>query len=118
MRNAVQQLRTDSTPAEERLWGLLRNRKFKEYKFRRQVAIDRYVVDFYCAQAHLIIEVDGPIHQFQVSEDQEREMALEAMGFHVIRFTNDQVFEKPEQVLAEITNHLNHHASPGTVSRK
>ena len=60
-------------------------------KFRRQHAIDRYIVDFYCPEARLVIEVDGPIHRYTQDEDAQRQIKLEEHGLRVLRFTNDQV---------------------------
>lgn len=106
MRSTVQQLRREATPAEEKLWQILRDRQLRGYKFRRQHAINRFVADFYCARARLILEIDGPVHAFQMEQDVERQSILEEMGFRVIRFTNDQVLAHPDQVLAQILEHL------------
>lgn len=106
MRSTVQQLRREATPAEEKLWQILRDRQLCGYKFRRQHAINRFVADFYCARARLILEIDGPVHAFQMEQDVERQSILEEMGFRVIRFTNDQVLAHPDQVLAQILEHL------------
>jgi very-short-patch-repair endonuclease len=106
LRPAVQKLRLEPTQAETYLWELLRNRQLGGYKFRRQHAINRFVVDFYCAQAQLIIEIDGMIHQSQVVEDRERQSILESLGFHVIRFTNEQVLAEPGLVIEQISGYL------------
>ena len=106
LKPVVKQLREGQTQAEALLWEHLRGHRLLGYKFRRQHAIDRFVVDFYCHQANLIIEVDGLIHQTQIDEDVERQRILEAMGFRVLRFTNDQVLHETEQVQAEILEHL------------
>ena len=106
LRASVIQLRQNETRAEVKLWHLLRCRKFEGYKFRRQVGIDRFVVDFYCAKAHLIIELDGTIHQTQVEADQEREEILKGMGFHVLRFSNEQVYNQIDDVLNNIFERL------------
>jgi len=90
---------------------MLRNRQLHGYKFRRQHAVERYVVDFFCHQAGLVIEIDGPIHQTQLAEDHERQQVLESMGYHVLRFTNDQVLHNPAQVLAQILTALEDPAS-------
>jgi len=58
----ARQLRTEATQAEDRLWAELRSRKFRGAKFRRQHTLSRFVVDFFCAEARLVVEVDGPIH--------------------------------------------------------
>jgi very-short-patch-repair endonuclease len=98
----VRQMRTEPTHAEQALWQHLRSRQLCECKFRRQHAIDRFVVDFYCAERDMIIEVDGPVHDFTPEEDALRQEYLESLGFHVLRFTNQQVLENIDSVLQEI----------------
>ncbi len=65
----ARQKRHDPTPAEEALWQRLRNRQIAGIKFRRQHTIDRFIVDFYSADANLVIEVDGPVHEYTPAED-------------------------------------------------
>ena len=72
------------------------------FKFRRQHTIDRFIVDFYCSEAHLIIEVDGPVHQYTPEEDAVRQAFLENMNMRVLRFTNEQVQTNVGRVLTEI----------------
>ena len=99
---AARQMRHEPTPAEALLWQRLRDRQLSEHRFRRQYAIDRFIVDFVCLKSALIVEVDGAVHQQQVESDQEREEILKALGFRVIRFSNAQVLEQTDQVLSEI----------------
>ena len=99
-------MRVESTQAEEKLWQHLRNRQVQGLKFRRQHAIDRYIVDFYCPEARLVIEVDGPIHEFTQDEDTQRQLKLEERGLRVLRFTNDQVLSELKDVLSEIAESL------------
>ncbi len=96
-------LRQRQTPAEHRLWAMLQNRQLLGYKFRRQHPIGPYVTDFYCAEAKLIIEVDGDIHAYgkQIQHDAERTQYLTTEGYRVIRFTNDEVLQNLNAV-AEI----------------
>jgi len=75
-------------------------------KFRRQHVIGRFVVDFYCARARLVIEVDGPIHQLQREEDATRQGYLESLNLRVLRFSNDEVLARPENVLSAISEAL------------
>ncbi len=84
-------MRREPTEAEGRLWEEIRDRRLMGYKFRRQHALDRFIVDFSCREAALIIEVDGAVHQGQAEADQEREALLAEMGFITLRFTNNQV---------------------------
>ncbi len=110
LRPTVQDLRRNSTPAEKVMWELLRDRRFSDYKFRRNHPIDRFLVDFCCPKAALIIEVDGPVHDSQKEKDQERQEYLTEMGYQVIRFTNDQVIERLDEVVMEITRVLEERA--------
>jgi very-short-patch-repair endonuclease len=64
--------------------------------------IEHFIVDFYCPAARLVIEVDGPIHDLTPEEDAARQQFLEATGLHVLRFTNDQILQQPDIVLASI----------------
>jgi very-short-patch-repair endonuclease len=99
----ARQMRNEPTFVEQVLWHHLRGRRLFGCKFRRQHAIDRFVVDFYCAERDMIIEVDGPVHDFTPEEDALRQEYLESLGFHVLRFTNQQVLENIDDVLQEIT---------------
>ncbi|MEA3345370.1 MAG: type ISP restriction/modification enzyme [Chloroflexota bacterium] len=72
------------------------------FKFRRQHAIDRFIVDFYCSKAHLVVEVEGPIHQYTEEEDAIRQEFLESLGFRVLRFTNDEVNNALDSVTERI----------------
>jgi len=96
-------MRRDSTDAEKRLWSILQNRKLDGWKFRRQVAIDSFIVDFCCIGARLIVEIDGGQHaEKQKRYDDARTRELEARGFRVLRFWNGEVSEDPESVAQEI----------------
>jgi very-short-patch-repair endonuclease len=99
-------MRHDPTEAEDALWQALRNRKLDGTKFRRQYSIGPFVVDFYCAEARLVIEVDGDIHLHQQAEDQTRQHFLEAQGMTVIRFRNQEVLNTINSVLAQIREAL------------
>ena len=112
LRTVAREMRHEPTPAEELLWQRLRARRLCGYRFHRQHCIDRFIVDFYCAQRGLIVEVDGEVHQRQVAADQEREQALTTLGFRVIRFPNAQVLEQTDQVLEQILDALEVTPSP------
>jgi very-short-patch-repair endonuclease len=98
----ARQKRRRPTPAEEALWQRLRCRQIANLKFRRQHTIDRFVVDFYCAEARLVVEVDGPIHEYAPEEDAIRQEFLESLGLRVIRFTNDRVLKEIHSVVETI----------------
>ncbi len=103
---AVQQrareLRRAQTPAEEKLWACLRRKQLYDLKFRRQHPVGPFILDFYCAAHKLAVEIDGPSHGSQMVYDQARTAWLEERGYRVIRFTNDQVQRRLDDVLAEI----------------
>jgi very-short-patch-repair endonuclease len=99
-------LRRNATPAEQRLWRMLRNRQLEGRKFRRQHSIGPYVVDFYCVEERLAIELDGAIHDDPARReaDTRRQREIEAQGIRVLRFENREVLEVPEVVCAAITH--------------
>jgi len=103
----AKEMRKNPTPAEAKLWSALRNRK-SGFKFRRQHPIANYIVDFVCIEKGLIIEVDGDIHQYQLSKDYERQLLLEEKkGYKVIRFTNNEILNNIDNVLNNIEEKLN-----------
>jgi len=94
-------LRKTQTDAEIIIWQCIRNRNILGFKFRRQHPLDKYIADFYCHEAKLIIEIDGGIHN-QVDNkeyDKNRSLELHELGINVIRFTNEEVNENLEKVL-------------------
>ncbi len=99
-------LRRAQTAPEELLWSHLRNRRLGGFKFRRQVPLDRYVVDFLCFDAKLILEIDGPTHDGRLAADAVRTDALGAMGYLVLRFGNDDVLANMDGVPDEIFHTL------------
>jgi very-short-patch-repair endonuclease len=101
-KDAIREQRKQPTPAEAALWDILRDRRCLGFKFRRQHAIGPYIVDFYCAEAGLVIEVDGPIHDRQTENDAGRTEFLEARGLSVLRFNNEVVLLKPIDVVETI----------------
>ena len=98
----AKELRRQMTPAERRLWQRLRANRLDGLHFRRQQIIAGFIVDFYCHQADLIIEVDGPIHSDQHAADEEREAILSSRELRVLRFTNAQVLQDLPSVLDTI----------------
>jgi very-short-patch-repair endonuclease len=96
-------LRHPLTPAERKVWAAVRNRRLG-YKIRRQHPISRFIADFYCAEAKLVIEIDGDTHAepAQAEYDAARTAWLEAHGHHVIRFSNREVYENLDGVLEAI----------------
>jgi very-short-patch-repair endonuclease len=100
----ARELRKEMTRAEEILWLFLRNQKLNGVIFRPQQPIDIFVVDFYCRQYKLVIEVDGGIHEIpEIKErDENRTFELENLGLTVIRFTNDEIISETGKVLEAI----------------
>ena len=96
-------MRIASTDAEIRLWARLRRRQLAGFRFRRQQPIGKYIVDLFCPEAKLIIEVDGGQH---ADDDQARTQWLEARGYRVIRFWNNDVLARTESVLSAIRDVL------------
>jgi very-short-patch-repair endonuclease len=96
-------MRRELTPAERKLWYALRAKRFKGAKFRRQVVIDRYIADFACRiPGMIVIELDGDTHAGQESYDEDRDAALRARGYRVLRFANRDVDSNLEGVLTMI----------------
>jgi very-short-patch-repair endonuclease len=112
--NRSRELRQPLTPPEQKLWQRLRNRQLFGLKFRRQHPIDPFVVDFFCHQHQLVIEIDGHHHAEPAQQryDQARTEWLEQRGMRVIRFTNRDVDTNIEGVLAEIARQCGVDPSP------
>ena len=85
--NFVKQLRRDMTDVERKLWFALRDRRFEQFKFRRQVPIGKYIVDFVCLERRLIVELDGSQHEGSL-HDAKRDAWLRTQNFRVLRFWN------------------------------
>ena len=99
----ARQLRGNQTDVERRLWSKLRDRQLFGAKFRRQVPIGRYIVDFVCRESSLIIELDGGQHSSVSKYDIERTAWLERHGWRLLRFWNNEVIESLEGVLQTIS---------------
>ena len=102
----ARRLRSQMTDAEDKLWSYLRNRRLHGMKFRRQMPMGQFVADFACVEARLVIEVDGGQHAEQVVQDEARTAAIEATGYLVLRFWNDDVLQNIEGVIGEIERTL------------
>ena len=102
----ARELRQKQTPAEEVFWELCRNRQIADAKFRRQHQIGDYIVDFYCHEARLVVEFDGPVHEDRKAKDAKRDKQLTSLGNTMLRFTNAEFENDPESVLKRIAAHL------------
>ena len=103
----ARELRRSMTPQEAKLWQHLRRKQLGGLKFRRQHPMYRFILDFFCPQRKLVIEIDGDSHaeSAQQAYDRARTEWLEARGLGVIRFTNRQIETNLEGVLLEIARH-------------
>ena len=97
----ARRLRADLTGAEHKLWYRLRDRRLGGWKFRRQVPIGPWVVDFRCKEKSVVVEVDGGQH-YASQRDRRRDVALARQGYRVLRFWNSDVMSNPEGVLTVI----------------
>jgi very-short-patch-repair endonuclease len=98
-------MRSEPTPAEHHMWQMLRAKRLAGYKFKRQLPIDGYIVDFACPARRLVVEADGGQHNDNAN-DRERDAHLTAQGFRVLRFWNNDIFENEEGVLTSILDAL------------
>jgi len=98
----ARELRRQMTPAERLLWRHLCRKQLGGLRFRRQHPTDRFIVDFYCAEHRLVVEIDGDVHAAQTEYDEARTEWLEARGYRVIRFTNQEVRHQLPAVLEAI----------------
>jgi crossover junction endodeoxyribonuclease RuvC len=112
----ARKLRHDSTEAEKRIWRLLRSRRIGA-KFRRQQTIEGYVVDFICFEHRLIIEIDGGQHADVDEYEARRTQCLDANGFRILRFWNNEVIENIEGVFERIVEALRSAAPAPSPSR-
>lgn len=110
-------LRQQATQAEQTLWQRLRNRQILNAKFRRQHPISPYIVDFVCLERQLIVEADGGQHAERQTQDEKRTAFLEAQGFRVLRFWNNEVLTETETVLEVIFCALNETPHPNPLPK-
>ncbi len=101
-RQFARQLRRQSTEPEDILWSLIRNRQLDGLKFRRQVPLLGYTVDFLCIDRKLIVEIDGRQHRWEAGYDAARTEEIERHGFKVLRFGNAEVVDARDHVVAAI----------------
>ena len=99
-------LRHNMTEAERRLWQILRSHQMTGYKFRRQVPIGRYIADFVCHEARLIVEIDGGQHDRSSPQEAEQSGFLEKEGYRILRFWNNEVLANPDGVHQTIADEL------------
>ena len=101
IRNFAKKMRRDPTDAEAAMWRLLRDRRLAVFKFRRQVPFQNLILDFVCFAKRIVIEIDGSQHALS-ERDKNRDALLEAEGFQIARYWNNDVLQKPSSVLEDI----------------
>jgi very-short-patch-repair endonuclease len=99
LRANARRMRHEPTDAERKFWSRARGRAFAGYKFKRQYPIGCYIVDFVCLEHRLIVELDGGQHARQEGYDEERTAFLQARGFRVMRFWNDEFLKHPDETM-------------------
>ncbi len=102
MQTAARELRKALTNSEKILWNAIRGRQMEGRKFRRQMAIGPFIVDFYCSAERLAVEVDGPIHEYQRELDESRQRLIEALGIRFVRLKAELVEQNLPEALREI----------------
>ena len=107
-------LRSEMTRSERLVWSRIRAKQFESLKFRRQHGIGPYIVDFYCPEKAVVIEIDGDVHALdsQTEKDRQREKYLRALGLRIIRYANDDVLNRLDDVLEDLWEQMN----PGSTS--
>ena len=101
-------LRQEQTYFEKIVWMYLRNRKMLGCKFRRQYSIDRYVVDFYCPELKLAVEIDGSVHEVEENKqnDRERQSYIESYGIEFLRIKNEELLGNPNKAFERIEQRI------------
>ena len=104
LKNNARYLRKNQTEQERKLWNLIKNKQFYNYKFLRQYVIGRYIVDFICREKKIIIEIDGGQHNENstIDYDKERSIYLNSIGYTVIRFWNNEIDNNIEGVYSKL----------------
>ena len=104
LQQAAWLLRDRMTLAEETLWEALRDKRLNGLKFRRQHPVEQFILDFYCPRFKLVVELDGSSHDTRSEEDAARTEHLNAFGYRILRFRNEEVFENLPGVLKRIAD--------------
>ncbi|HJR74301.1 MAG TPA: endonuclease domain-containing protein [Luteimonas sp.] len=107
MLDHAKRMRIGQTDAEAKLWLHLRGKRFSGFKFKRQQPIGPFIVDFVCLRCRVVVEADGGQHTDAAAYDQSRTNWLEEQGFRVLRFWNNDILQRTNDVLDSILNALN-----------
>jgi very-short-patch-repair endonuclease len=100
-RDFAKKMRREPTDAEARMWRLLRDRRLAQFKFRRQVPFQNFILDFVCFEKRLVVEIDGSQHA-DSEHDTAREAVLLAQGFRIARYWNNDVLQRYASVLEDV----------------
>ncbi|NET60194.1 MAG: endonuclease domain-containing protein [Symploca sp. SIO2E6] len=116
LKERARELRKNMTPGEQKLWHHLKGKRMLGYDFDRQRPIDQFIVDFYCKLLQLAIEIDGASHDSEEAQqyDCERQLRLEGLGVHFLRFRESEVLNETPQVLEAIALWISTHESTRT----
>lgn len=109
----ARRLRRDATEAEKRLWQVLRGRQLLGFKFRRQSPVAGFIADFLCEELRIIVEADGGQHA-DSAKDKDRTLRLQAAGYQVIRYWNNDIIGNMEGVLEDLRGRILAIANGGT----
>ena len=104
LRDRAKAMRSAPTEAEHRLWQILRAKRLAGYKFRRQMPLDHYIVDFVCLAHRLVIEADGGRHSEEA--DARRDAYIRSQDFRILRFWNDEIFNNEDGVITAFLHAL------------
>jgi very-short-patch-repair endonuclease len=105
-------LRRNMTDAERSMWRILRSSQIDGHRFRRQVPFGRYIADFVCHDARVIIEIDGGQHDASAPDEGQRARFLQGQGYRILRFWNNEVLSNLEGVRAKVALDLQRHPHP------
>lgn len=108
----ARQLRKDETKAEKLVWETIRNRKFRGFKFRRQHVVQGFVLDFYCQEVKLGIEIDGAVHYKRKDYDRLRQDIIESKGINVIRIKNRDILNDKSSILKKMRKSIANQLPP------
>ena len=118
MLRRARQMRREPPDSERKFWSLVRGRRFAGFKFRRQVWIGTFIVDFVCEQPKLIVEIDGGQHSMHLSYDAARTRYFQTRGYRVIRYWNNDVLARTEAVAENLRHVLREIGQPPSSSVK
>jgi very-short-patch-repair endonuclease len=118
LKELARELRANSTLSEVLLWEHVNGRQMLGYDFDRQKPIDNFIVDFFCSELMLAIEIDGDTHDYKAARDDERQRRLEALGIRFLRFADRDVKQNIEGVISVIENWIKDKTHPCTPPRR